>query len=867
MVWLRRGILCILLLLSVLFALLFSHPGNVLLINLTKHFVPQLELELDSGTLLFSPQLSGVAWQDDQVDLLIENLSYRFDWGCLTKAICIRSLNVQGVDVNFHPLDVVDEEPAPSSGLPDTIKVPIDLRIEGVDISDVSYQQTGLAVHLTQFLFSAQITQQGATLSPTIDGLNVKLTPVPRDDAATPATASATDPETSSPLVLPSLKTPLPIYLPQVSLTGFTLEQGDKPFHLTSFYTSASWVDYDVTIEQFALVLPELKAELTATARLQEQWPVSTELAVTLLSDPVLDGQLVNQKVTLALSGDSQKVTSDLTLTGPVNLMLKGWVAPLSKDIDHQLALTWKKLQWPLVGESQFALNRGKISSAGNLDNFTVNIATLLHGKDIPDVELSSDIQGNLQQLTLKKLLAKTLSGEVSLTGKLDMATDIAWQGELGLKNIDSTAYFPDYPAQLNGLLAHEFILKGEHWKLAVDKLDLHGQFMEQPLKVSGKLLGNDKMEWNIDDLAIINGANKLTASGNIKEKVDLLLNLNVPDIASSVPNVKGNLKGKIKVQGELKAPNVNVNLSGANIAMGELSLASLNLTADAIASAQPSGNINLEVKQLVQPGVNVEALRLSASGSDKAHQVKLQVDGEPVASELSLSGRWQDQGWQGQLQQAWFETIEGRWQLQQPGQISYRNNQVTLGQQCWSSTPSLFCIQPTKAGESGTAGLVVEHYDLSRLQQFLPELVKLTGVIKTDVTAKWSKGAKPTANIDLRSEDINLTLLDENELAHVIPISTLTLVGELDKTIAKLVLNLDADQLGNADIDLALQPYTDENLLQGKVSYQGLNLKALHYLMPDMDELAGDVTVDLDIDGPLNQPVVKGIVQLKEGG
>ncbi|MDO6526552.1 translocation/assembly module TamB domain-containing protein [Motilimonas sp. 1_MG-2023] len=862
-IWLRRGLLCILLLLSLLIALLLSHHGNVLLINLAKHFVPQLELELDEGALLFSPKLSGIAWQDEQVDLMIDQLSYRFDWGCLAKAICVDGLTVKGVDANFHPLQTAEPAPTSSGGLPDSVAIPIGLRIEGVDISDVSYQQPGLAVNLSQLLFSAQVNQRGATLSPIVNGLTVRLTPTENAAQAEPTVSST--PTNKEALVLPTLKAPLPIHIPQLSLSQFTLEQGETPFHLTRFYISVSWVEHELTVEDLELVLPELSAKLQAQVSLRNDWPLTADLSAKLLADPFLDGQLVGQKLRLSAAGDTKKLSTDLTLTGPVKLNLKGWSAPLSARIDHQQALTWQKLQWPLTGAPQFTLKQGEVNSKGNLDNFNVNLATSVFGEGLPDVDLSGQVQGNLEKINVKQLLAKTLSGEVSLVGKLDLADQLAWRGDLDLSNIDSTSYFPDYPAQLNGQLSHSFVLQGSHWQLGVEKLDLHGKFMEQPLKVAGKVSGNDRLEWKIDNLVVINGKNQVTAMGHIKDKVDLLLNINVPDISSSLPDIAGNLQGDVKVAGELTAPKVNIDLTGNKIVLGELSLASLSLKADVLASKQPSGHADLEIKQLKQPGIDVDMLRLTASGSDLSHQVTLKVDGQPVATELALSGRWQNQGWQGQLQQAWFSTIEGRWQLDQPSQISYRNKQVVLAKQCWSSAPSLFCLQPTKAGESGETGLVVEHYDLGRLQQFLPELMKLQGVIQTNVTAKWTKGAKPTARFDVNSRDINVTFLDDNSQEHAIPVTTLTLTGELDKTLAKFVLNLDTDKLGNADIDLTLQPYTAEKLLQGKFFYQGLNLKALHYLAPNLDELAGDVSLDINVNGPLKAPIVKGIAQLKD--
>ena len=872
MLWLRRGILCLLLFLSLVLALLFSHQGNLLVLGVAKHFVPQLEIDLDEGTLLFSPQLSGIAWQDEQVDLLIEQLSYRINWDCLTKAICIDSLVVQGVDVNFHPLPTAEPEPTSSAGLPDTITLPIGLILNGVDISDLAYQQDGLSVNLSQFLFSAQVNQQGATLSPTVNGLTIKMTPSDTTASAVVAgepkkksTKKSKQKASFTPLRLPSLKTPLPVFIPALTLTDFVFDQGDKPFLLTRFFSSASWVGHDVKIDKIEITLPELDAAFSGQVSLQDDWPLSLELSTEVLADPFLEGQLVGQKLKLTAQGDTQKITSDLALKGPVALKLSGWVAPLSEHIDHQLALTWKKLKWPLKGDPEWVVSRAEIKSRGNLDKLRLDLSSLLSGQAIPDIDLSARVQGNLKEVSVKKLTAKTLAGDISLTGLLKLADEMMWQGKLSLNNIDTNSLYPDYPAQLNGELSHQFTLQKAHWQLAVDKLDLHGQFMHQPLKVTGKVSGNDRLEWDIQDLAVINGANKISATGKIKQQFDLLLNLNAPSLASSIPDVAGSIHGRIKVAGDLTAPKVNADLVGENLAVGELSMAQLTLKGDVIASEQPSGKLDLSISQLTQPGVDIESVQLTASGSALAHQAQLVVVGSPLATELNIAGRWQQQAWQGQLQQAWFETVEGRWQLDQPGQISYQNGQFGLAKQCWSSEPSLFCILPTKAGASGDAGLVIEHYELSRLQQFLPELMKLTGAINSELSVNWRKGMKPTASMDLTGKAVHLTFLGDDNQTHEIPITTLTLNAQLEETLAKLVLNLDAAQLGNGDLDLTLQPYTDENILQGKLLYQGLNIKAFHYLLPDIDEVEGEFKADVSIDGPLKAPNINGYIRLND--
>ncbi|MCE2570068.1 autotransporter assembly complex protein TamB [Motilimonas eburnea] len=880
MIWLRRILLGLLLLISLVIALIFSHHGNVLLLHVAKQLVPQLEIELEQGTLLFSPHLTGVAWQDEQLDLVIDELNYRIDWGCLTKAFCLNSLVVNGVDVNFHPTEQTEPEPSEPFVMPTSLSIPIEVRLQGIDIQNVAYRQEGLDVTLKHLLLSAQISQQEASIAPVIDGVVVKLaTPSdaqptsdnedanPVDDPVDDAVGDAAkDIAKDTPFTLPELRTPIPVSVPQLSLSHIEVIQGEQRFVLNSFYTQASWSEHDLTLSELSLVIPELSATLDAQVSMVQQWPLQLTLFTKIKQDPVLEGDLVGQTVYLSLSGDSEKLDAQLDLVGPVDLALKGWMAPLDPKLQHQLKLSWPKLQWPLQGEAQYTLSKGALNLAGDLDDFALALDTLAAGEGLPDVALSSQVNGNLTQLNVTKLEAKTLSGIAQLTGQLTLAEQLSWQGKLDVKDIDTTSLAPDYPAQLNGVIEHQFALQGEQWQIKLKQLDLSGQFMEQPLTVKGQAAGNSQMQWDITQLSLVNGNNSLHAKGRVEQQLALNLELDFPDISSSVPDVAGAVVGKLNVTGPLASPKVNVNLSAKGIAYQALTIDALALNGDLVASKQPNGQINLTIADVQQGDMKFDSIKLDAQGGAANHRATLAVVGEPVNAEITLAGTWVEQGWQGQLEQAWFNTIEGRWQLQQASKLAYLKNQLRLERQCWQSAPSEFCINPSRIGEAGESGLTITHYDLTRLQHLLPSQMALTGALSADLSAKWANGEMPIGRLNLAGDKIKLEATDEDNQVHQLPIDVLTLQAELGKTLANVNLLLDTADLGKAEADVSVQPYHQDRAIQGKIRYQGLELQALHYLLPDIEEMAGKFDLDVNLSGPLLEPVIKGDAKLVDG-
>ncbi|MDT9156124.1 hypothetical protein, partial [Escherichia coli] len=74
----------------------------------------------------------------------------------------------------------------------------------------------------------------------------------------------------------------------------------------------------------------------------------------------------------------------------------------------------------------------------------------------------------------------------------------------------------------------------------------------------------------------------------------------------------------------------------------------------------------------------------LNADGNEKQHQLKLNVQGEPVSGQLALNGSFdrQTQRWQGNLNNTRFDTPVGEWRLTRAMTIDYLNSKqsATIG-------------------------------------------------------------------------------------------------------------------------------------------------------------------------------------------
>ncbi|STT18942.1 Uncharacterised protein [Klebsiella pneumoniae] len=111
---------------------------------------------------------------------------------------------------------------------------------------------------------------------------------------------------------------------------------------------------------------------------------------------------------------------------------------------------------------------------------------------------------------------------------------------------------------------------------------------------------------------------------------------------------------------------------------------------------------------RISQPGVNISLVQLNAKGTEKQHELRLRVQGDPVSGQLALAGSFDRQAerWKGSLSDTRFQTPVGPVALTRSIALDYRN----LGRKSASGhtagptrTPSSACLKPlTRAPADG---------------------------------------------------------------------------------------------------------------------------------------------------------------------
>ncbi len=69
-----------------------------------------------------------------------------------------------------------------------------------------------------------------------------------------------------------------------------------------------------------------------------------------------------------------------------------------------------------------------------------------------------------------------------------------------------------------------------------------------------------------------------------------------------------------------------------------------VNVKGDVKSTDQIGGNLDVRVDRISQPGVNISLVQLNAKGTEKQHELRLRVQGDPVSGQLALAGSFDRQ-------------------------------------------------------------------------------------------------------------------------------------------------------------------------------------------------------------------------------
>ena len=157
--------------------------------------------------------------------------------------------------------------------------------------------------------------------------------------------------------------------------------------------------------------------------------------------------------------------------------------------------------------------------------------------------------------------------------------------------------------------------------------------------------------------------------------------------------------------------------------------------------------------------------MQLNAKGTEKQHELRLRVQGDPVSGQLALAGSFDRQAerWKGSLSDTRFQTPVGPVALTRSIALDYRNleQKISIGPHCWTNPNAELCVPETiDAGASGRARVNLNRFDLAMLKPFMPEATRASGVFTGNADVSWdtTKEGLPQGKVTLSGRNVKVT-------------------------------------------------------------------------------------------------------------
>ncbi|MDN4500785.1 translocation/assembly module TamB domain-containing protein [Alteromonadaceae bacterium BrNp21-10] len=905
MKWLKRlGLVLATIIVLLLF--LVSPWGTRSLLFIAASYVPELEIEYDSGSLVTGMQLSSISWNGvnastDQSDekpqplsAEIQQATIQLNWSCVfIFKLCLTDLDAQNIVVNLPAASDVAEVNDEAVG---QITLPFPLSVSSLNFKRVQIKQHDafdvvVSDIATDFSFFRTLRVKHLN----VKGVAVTLPPV----AAVSGSAEPFNPAMIAnwqytPPALKLADFPIRVSAPQIALKRLHVQQGDEELLLIEdFTTDIALAPKKLTVNQLALrhQLASLTLQGFLAPSLQHQF--KGELITNAAAKDSISLDINN--LIFESAGTPEKLLVTAKTTGNTHIQAKVEGNIVSDQLPLSLNLSWQNLSGKLA-DKNWSSKSGKVTLNGDMQQRQLQLATDVDVVDLPAVQLEVKAQGNQRQVNVELLNANSAAGNLSLTGALTVAKQLQWQGLLQAQKFDPLLIWPQLSALVNGQLQHSIVYDTEKLVIDVSDMQADGNWQGYVLKAAAKGHYDSLTGLDVPELSLSTGDNHIsgTAAFDAQQKLAADLQINAENITQLHPDLEGNAQLQVKLGGSLDKPTATILGGGGDLQIADISIQRFAVEGKLHDDVEQSVDLNASIEQIRTGQQLIDSVELQLEGHRQQHQLDIRLNTEFATLISKFSGELQEQRWQGQ----WLsgkvvlpqlnpaggqqdDNDQGTFVMNKSGAaltVDWQQQQYRLAKHCWqnsSTAPASLCINTAKVDLNDMA-LDITASDLP----FLPLLqthvaqfrqIQSDASLSLTLAAQWDGKNLPQGQVKLDISPAKWTFLKDNTAVDIQTLSANinaedqsihTRLSLQSPQIGQLLAKVTIDQPAGAALSNSNQDYP----IKGQLQLQQLHLQSFEALALPLSELQGQINAQVQISGSLQSPHLSGDVDLKDG-
>lgn len=544
---------------------------------------------------------------------------------------------------------------------------------------------------------------------------------------------------------------------------------------------------------------------------------------------PVSIGRLAIGELSVALNNKTyllKDTLSEAELDGDhlalTNLTTQYKSAMIDADISLQFAAPF-----PIAAQGNIAIPKiftaSDINISGELNQYTLAFTADSNIAKFPpfngDVEADGNFYG-LDNLTANlKLLQGNVLAKGELSWKKGLKTNIRFKGN----QIRPENYYEKFPGLLS--LQGEYAFQQHKTRL---NFKTQGKIRGYPVDLKSILSIADKTV-HIDSANAKIGTNFLDLSGDIYPGLIGVLNfkLQAPDLNALHPDIKGQADVTGKMNGDLRKPVFDLQISGNKMQYQEYRSGSYKANFSP-GTFRDHYFFDIKANNVATKSIQFKSVNLDGAFSERTQNAKITIDGGKVFEQLTstIRGSYDKNTaiWNGIVSQLDIsEKHLSTYTLKNPASITLSKQRQSLSSMCLGHKKESLCIHGNLALKGASkVELTLMDFPIQRLKFWLPDAGLLKEIINGKSTLIGNNG-QWTANTDVG-------------------------FGLSNKLLSKISLNQDSKDLA------------------GKIEIRFTKLEWINLFTDEIISPRGKLSVDLDVSGKLNQPLIVGQIRLGEG-
>jgi translocation and assembly module TamB len=564
----------------------------------------------------------------------------------------------------------------------------------------------------------------------------------------------------------------------------------------------------------------------------------------------------------VTLNGDYPLLKIHTDLRAPFAATADGTL-DFTDEMRFDLALAWTNLVIPNVDHFASPTGTGKL--AGTIAEYTYDFSGAID-VDGRVANATGNGQGARGELTFERVVLGPLidgaaAGSLRAAGTVSFARSVA-DLTLDVQDVNPRWIHPSVPGRLTGTgtlhteFAPEFVTR-------FGAVSLKGELRQYPVTVKGgaEVDGNDR--WHLDKLSLDSGPNRVSVDGTLSpDDLDVAVAARVDNLDLLWPGLRGGLDGEATFAGTWEEPRGRGHAEARDLALGELSLDRLTIAGEAGLPKDTKLDLAIEASGLTRRQVTIDSMKMTLAGKTSAHRAKLEARAEDWGATVTASGGVADLTWRGTLDSFDVdEKVLGNWHLAEPARVEAGRERVQLETACMVHVSGARgCAELVLAGKRDDRLVITaQNLNLSAFEPIMPMQLKVDGVYQLSASFADLSG-QPHGAAVLTGGLTHVRVAFDQAQAFTTDITEARASTTLEEGKLTVGATVVSSNGGHTNLRGRIDDVRKSNSpISGDVALQWPDLAFLTLLSPELGQVAGALSLNLDIGGTVAEPTLDG--------